>query len=156
MAKISISHTTRPPREGERHGVEYFFTGREQFLRMREEGAFLEWAEVFGHYYGTGGEWVRGQLAASANILLEIDVQGAAKIRREMPEHAVLVFIRPPSLDALFERLNRRGKDSPEDVARRFAAARSEMERAGEYDYVIINDNLERAVEEIRAVIEKY
>ena len=116
----------------------------------------MEWAEVFGHYYGTGGEWVRAQLAASANILLEIDVQGAAKIRREMPEHAVLVFIRPPSLDALFERLNRRGKDSPEDVARRFAAARSEMERAGEYDYVIINDNLERAVEEIRAVIEKY
>ena len=154
VVQISISHTTRPPREGERHGVQYFFTEREQFLRMREEGAFLEWAEVFGHYYGTGKKWVREQLAADANILLEIDVQGAEKIRQEMSKQAVLIFIRPPSLEVLYERLNRRGQDSPESVSRRFAAARSEMARADIYDYVIINDNLERAMEEIRAIIE--
>lgn len=152
LLRVSVSHTTRPPRAGEKDGGEYFFVGREEFLRMRDEGAFLEWAEVFGHYYGTGAEWVRGRLAERADILLEIDVQGARQVRRAMPE-AVLIFIRPPSADALAARLKSRGKDAPEVVARRLKAAAAEMARANEFDHVIINDDLERAIAEIRAVI---
>ena len=121
---------------------------------MRDGGGFLEYAEVFGNYYGTGAEWVKQQLAARASILLEIDVQGARQVRRAIPE-AALIFIRPPSIDALAARLKARGKDAPEVVARRLAAAESEMARANEFDYVIINDDLERAVAEIRAIIEK-
>lgn len=140
VAKFSISHTTRPPRRGERDGVDYFFTESEEFIRMRDGGAFLEWAEVFGNFYGTEKTWVQQQLAANANIMLEIDVQGAKKVRQAMPE-AILVFIRPPSLDALFQRLTQRGTDSEESVARRFAEAQSEMAHANVYDYVIINDD---------------
>ncbi len=152
---VSVSHTTRPPRPGEQHGVQYFFTGREEFLEMRAAGVFLEWAEVFGNYYGTKARWVREQLAAGVNILLEIDVQGAGKVKAEMPAQSVLIFIRPPSLESLAARLQKRGQDSPEVVARRLAAAESEMNSAGGYDYVIINDNLERAVDEIRAIIKQ-
>ncbi len=119
---------------------------------MRDGGGFLEWAEVFGNYYGTGAEWVRNQLAAGADILLEIDVQGARQVKKAAPE-AVLIFIRPPSVAALAARLKKRGNDAPEVVARRLAAAEAEIARAGEFDYGIINDDLDRAVAEIRAII---
>ncbi|MGI9297107.1 MAG: guanylate kinase [Gammaproteobacteria bacterium] len=152
LLRVSISHTTRPPRAGERNGAEYFFVGRDEFLRMRDGGGFLEWAEVFGNYYGTGAEWVRNQLAAGADILLEIDVQGARQVKKAAPE-AVLIFIRPPSVAALAARLKKRGNDAPEVVARRLAAAEAEIARAGEFDYGIINDDLDRAVAEIRAII---
>ena len=152
LVQVSVSHTTRPPRPGEENGREYFFVGRDKFEGMRDNGAFLEWAEVFGNYYGTEKKWVRTRLDAGSNVLLEIDVQGATQIKLAMPE-AALIFIRPPSLQHLEERLKKRGLDSHEEVARRLAEAESEMSHAGEYDYVIINDELERAVADARAVM---
>ena len=120
---------------------------------MREADEFLEHAEVFGHLYGTVGKWVHKQLAKHVNILLEIDVQGARQVKQKM-EAAELIFIRPPSLDALAERLKKRGKDSPETVARRLAAAEEEISHTDEYDHVIINDDLDRAVEDIRKIMQ--
>lgn len=153
LVRVSVSHTTRPPREGETHGAQYFFVSREEFLQMREADEFLEHAEVFGHLYGTVGKWVHKQLAKHVNILLEIDVQGARQVKQKM-EAAELIFIRPPSLDALAERLKKRGKDSPETVARRLAAAEEEISHTDEYDHVIINDDLDRAVEDIRKIMQ--
>lgn len=150
--RVSISHTTRPPRGGETDGEEYFFVAPAEFIRLRDSGGFLEWAEVFGNFYGTGADWVQQCLAAKDDILLELDVQGARQIKRAMPD-AVLIFIRPPSVAALAERLDKRGKDAPEVVARRLAAAEAEMAHANAFDYVIINDDLERAVAEARAII---
>lgn len=150
--QVSISYTTRAPRDGEADGREYFFVGREEFFRIRDGGGFLEWAEVFGNYYGTSAEWVNKQSAAGENVLLEIDVQGARQIKGKMPE-SVLIFIRPPSAAALESRLRGRGNDSPAAVARRLAAAEAEMAHSAEFDHIVINDDLERAVGEIRAIL---
>lgn len=152
IVRVSISSTTRPPREGEEHGKQYFFVDDKEFQNMRAQGAFLEWAEVYGHYYGTEKEWVLRHLAQNENILLEIDVQGARSIKQQMPE-ATLIFIRPPSLEQLEERIKSRGKDSEDVISRRMSAAEEELSHISEYDHVIINDNLERAVEEIRTII---
>ena len=149
---VSVSHTTRPPRPGENHGREYFFTSRSDFQRMQRAGLFLESAEVYGHLYGTSEQWVRQTLADGHNVLLEIDPQGARQIRAAAPD-AVAVFLRPPSVAALRARLNRRGQDAPETIARRLAAAKNEIARQNEYDYVIINDDLEKAVAEARKII---
>ncbi len=154
VVRVSISSTTRPAREGEKHGVQYFFVSKEEFLNMRDQGAFLEWAEVYGYYYGTSKEWVFRHLSQNKNILLEVDIQGARAVKKQMPE-AVLIFIRPPSLEHLTERIVSRAKDSAEVIKRRLASAESELARADEYDHVIINDDLERAVSKIRAIITK-
>ena len=154
LVRVSVSHTTRPPRPGEENGREYFFVERDEFARMRDANLFLESAEVYGNLYGTSAEWVREQLAQGRNVLLEIDSEGARQVKSAAPD-AVSIFLCPPSAEALRQRLEKRGQDSPEVVARRLAAAQDEMARENEYDCVIINDNLEKAVAEARDIISR-
>ncbi|MGI9338442.1 MAG: guanylate kinase [Gammaproteobacteria bacterium] len=148
---LSISHTTRPPRAGERHGEQYFFTGEEEFESMRERGAFLEWARVHDNYYGTSAQWVLDQLACGKKVLLEIDCQGARQVRGKIP--FVGIFVSPPSMDELRRRLQKRGSDSAADIVRRLAAAEAEMRSRDEFDHVIINDDLDTAVQKISGII---
>ncbi|HSO07724.1 MAG TPA: guanylate kinase [Pelomicrobium sp.] len=150
--RLSVSYTTRPPRAGEVDGRDYHFVDRAAFQAMLERGEFLESAEVYGNFYGTGDAWVRERLAEGDDVLLEIDCQGAAQVRRLMPE-AVGIFVLPPSLDALRERLQARGKDNAEIIDRRLAAARDEMRRVGEFDYVIINKEFDIALRDLEAVV---
>ena len=154
LACVSVSHTTRPPRPGEEEGREYFFVDRDEFTRMQNAGLFLESAEVYGNLYGTSAEWVQSQLEQGRNVLLEIDTQGAGKVKRALPE-SVSIFLRPPSLKTLRERLTGRGQDSPEVVAQRLAGAKNEMARENEYDCVIINDDLETAVAQAREILSR-
>ena len=149
---LSVSYTTRPPRPGEVDGRDYRFVGKEEFLRLRDGGELLEWAEVHGNYYGTSRTWIETQLQQDRDVLLEIDWQGARQVRRMFP-HAVSIFILPPSLEALEARLRGRGTDSEATIARRLAAAREEMRHVEEFDYAIINDRLERAIDELTAVV---
>lgn len=144
LVDLSVSHTTRAPRGGEADGGAYFFVSEDEFARMRENGEFLECACVYGHWYGTSRAWVGERLAAGRHVLLEIDCQGAAQIRRLAPA-AVLIFIAPPSLAALRERLRRRREDAPEVMARRLAAAEAEMAQRTKFDHVVVNDCLETA-----------
>jgi guanylate kinase len=152
LVRLSVSHTTRAPRPGEMDGRNYHFVDRPAFQAMRERGEFLESAEVYGNYYGTGQAWVRERLGAGDDVLLEIDCQGAAQVRRLMPE-AVGIFVLPPSLEALKERLEGRGKDSAEVIAARLAAAKEEISRVGEFDYVIINKEFDIALRDLDAVV---
>lgn len=149
---LSVSYTTRPPRPGEIDGRDYRFVSKEAFLRLRDGGELLEWAEVHGNYYGTSRTWIEAQLQQDRDVLLEIDWQGARQVRQLFGQ-AVGVFILPPSLEALEERLRRRGTDSEATIARRLAAAREEMRHVEEFDYAIINDRLERAIDELTAVV---
>jgi guanylate kinase len=137
---LSVSYTTRPARHGEIDGVHYHFVDQVEFDRRRAAGEFLEWALVHGNHYGTSRAWIADQIASGTDIVLEIDWQGAAQVRRMFPD-AVSVFIAPPSLEVLRQRLTARGQDSPEVIERRMAAARSELEHAGECQYVIINQD---------------
>lgn len=141
---LSVSYTTRPAREGEVEGKHYHFIGREQFDAMVVRGAFLEYAEVYGNYYGTSSDWIRSRLAEGRDILLEIDWQGARQVRQAFPD-AVGVFIVPPSMEELERRLRGRATDSPEVIARRLTSARMEIGMIPEYDYMVVNDNFERA-----------
>ncbi len=150
--KLSISHTTRPMRSGEEDGQDYFFIDKATFKKMIAEGAFLEHADVFGNYYGTSQATVEKQLNLGHDVLLEIDWQGAAQIRERMP-HVVSIFILPPSLAALEERLTGRGQDSEEVIARRLSEAINEISHYKDYDYLIINDNFEVALKELAAVV---
>ena len=152
QVKLSISYTTRPPRPGEVDGMHYHFVSVEQFMEMLNRGEFLESAEVYGNYYGTSQRWIEEQLAAGTDILLEIDWQGAAQVRRLMPK-AVSIFILPPSLEALRQRLTGRGQDSETVIERRLAAAREDMSHVGEFDYVIINDDFDTASRDLQAVV---
>ena len=149
---VSVSHTTRAPRPGEVDGKDYHFIDREEFQELVNEGAFLESAQVFDNYYGTSQRWVESELEAGRDVILEIDWQGAQQVRRLMPD-TVTVFIVPPSIQALEERLRGRGQDSDEIIARRMRDARNEVSHYGEYDYLIVNDNFENTVEELRAII---
>jgi guanylate kinase len=148
----SVSYTTRQPRPGEAAGVDYHFVDEAQFMRMLSDGDFLESAEVYGERYGTAQTLVDIALQTGHDIVLEIDWQGAAQVRRLRPE-AISIFILPPSLEALAERLNRRGQDSTEVIARRLAAAREEMSHVSEFDYVTINDDFQTALEDLRAIV---
>ena len=150
--RVSISCTTREPRPGEVDGREYHFVSVEDFLDMVGRGEFIEWAEVHGNYYGTSRRWIEGELTAGRDVLLEIDWQGAQQVRKIFPK-AIGVFILPPSLAALKERLAGRGTDSAETIARRFAAARDEMRHVDEFDYVIINDDLQQALGNLHSVL---
>jgi guanylate kinase len=149
--RLSVSYTTRPPRAGERDGVDYHFVSREEFLRREAAGEFLESAFVHGNHYGTSLAWIERQLA-EGDVLLEIDWQGAAQVRR-LTRDSVSIFILPPSFAALGERLRTRGLDSETVIASRLAAARDEMRHVAEFDYVIINDDFGRAVADLRAVV---
>lgn len=150
--RLSISWTTRAPRPGEQDGREYHFVTADAFRAMIGRGEFLEWAEVHGNYYGTSKKWIADQLAAGSDVLLEIDWQGAQQVRALFPA-AIGIFVLPPSLDELTRRLAGRGTDAEDVVARRLAAARTEMSHVGEFDYVIINDRLEQALEDLRAIV---
>ena len=149
---LSISYTTRAPRTGEQDGREYNFVEVAEFKAMIDRGEFLEWAEVHGNFYGTSKKWIADQLAAGHDVLLEIDWQGAQQVRASFPE-AIGVFILPPSMDELTRRLTGRGTDSAEVISRRLAAAQAEMRHVGEFDYVIINDQLAQALDELRTVV---
>ena len=149
---LSISHTTRAPRPGEVDGSEYHFVTVETFEAMKEDNAFLEWAYVHGNYYGTSKKWIESELSVGHDVLLEIDWQGALQVKRLFPD-VVGVFILPPSVEALRERLNKRATDAPEVIARRLAGAGAEMVHAGQFDYVIINDDFERAKEDLIAIV---
>lgn len=152
LVKLSVSYTTRGPRPGEQDGREYRFVDVGTFRGLRDRGEFLEWAEVHGNYYATSRAWLREQIAAGHDIVLEIDWQGAQQVRKAFTE-AVGVFILPPSLDVLEERLRSRGTDSDEVVARRLLGARGEMRHVGEFDYVILNKELHDAIDDLVAVV---
>lgn len=155
QVRLSISYTTRPPRPGEEDGRDYHFVTMAEFTQMLSAGEFLENAEVYGNLYGTSEQWIRTTLAAGDDVLLEIDWQGAAQVRRLFPD-AVGTFIVPPSLPALQHRLLGRGQDSAEVVARRMAAAREDISHVGEFDYVIINDDFDTALADMLAVFRAY
>jgi guanylate kinase len=150
--KFSISYTTRAPRGDERDGVEYFFTDRAKFESLAGAGEFLEWAEVHGNYYGTSRSFIDGFLRQGNNVRLDIDVQGARLVKQARPD-AVAVFVLPPSFDILRERLLRRKLDDAGVIEKRLKIARDEISHYADYDYLIINDDLENAKREFIAVI---
>jgi guanylate kinase len=150
--QLSISTTTRAPRPGEEHGRQYYFTNAEDFVARAEQGEFLEWAEVHGNYYGTSRIAVEQQMRAGTDILLEIDWQGARQVRKQFPQ-AAGIFILPPSIDALEERLNKRGQDEAHVIARRLLAAGGEIAHAPEFEYAIINEDFATALSELRAIV---
>ncbi|MCG7200858.1 guanylate kinase [Marinobacter pelagius] len=149
---VSISHTTRPMREGERDGVNYHFVSRDEFEAMIARGDFLEHADVFGNYYGTSQVWVRETLARGEDVILEIDWQGAEQVRRLIPE-CVSIFIVPPSAEALRDRLTGRGTDAPEVVERRLKEATEECSHALEFDYLVVNDDFQVALADLLAIV---
>lgn len=149
---VSISHTTRPIRPGEVDGVNYHFTAREDFVRMISEGAFLEHAEVFGNLYGTSKDWVVSELQQDRDVILEIDWQGAAQIRRLLPE-SVSIFILPPSLETLKSRLTGRGQDSPEVIAHRLREAQGDISHYAEFSYLVVNDDFDAALADLQAIV---
>lgn len=151
--QLSVSHTTRKARPDETEGKDYFFITRERFEAMIEQGNFLEWAEVYGKYYGTSAKAVETVIRSGCDAILDIDVQGAMQVREKRPD-AILIFIIPPSEEEQERRLRRRGTESEEDVNRRLEAARQELAFADEYDYCVVNDKLEDAVEKVRSIIQ--
>jgi guanylate kinase len=150
--EVSVSHTTRPMRPGERDGINYYFVSEAEFLSLRDAGAFFEWAEVFGNFYGTGIAQLEARLAEGADVILEIDWQGAQQVRRLLPDSA-WAFILPPSVDALKSRLQSRGQDNDDTIDVRMGAARSEISHWEEADYLIINDDFDTALTELRAIV---
>jgi len=150
--RLSISTTTRPPRPGEEHGREYFFTTAEDFVKRAAAGEFLEWAEVHGNYYGTSRIFVEEQMRAGTDILLEIDWQGARQVKKQFPQ-AAGIFILPPSIAALEERLHKRGQDEPHVITRRLLAAGGEIAHAPEFEYAIINEEFAVALSELSAIV---
>lgn len=149
---LSTSHTTRPPRPDEQHGREYFFVDKPGFERMVAAGEFLEHARVFDNHYGTSQRQLEDKLAAGADVILEIDWQGAAQVRRLLPA-SLSIFILPPSLEALKARLTGRRTDSPEVIARRLADAVSDMGHYREFDYVVVNGEFGRAVDDLEKIL---
>ncbi|WP_273383235.1 guanylate kinase [Enorma phocaeensis] len=152
---LTVSATTRTPREGEIDGVSYHFMSHDEFMRRVEAGEFVEWAHVHGNCYGTLRSEVDRNLKAGSSLILEIDVQGAFQVRESIPE-AVLVFIMPPSLDVLRERLSKRGTETPQSLELRLANAERELAFADRYDEVVINDDLDRACAELLTIIENH
>ena len=150
--RLSVSFTTRAPRPGEADGRDYHFVSRERFEAMVAAGDFLEHANVYGNLYGTARSAVAAQLAAGDDVMLEIDWQGARQVRALFPG-LVGIFILPPSVDALRARLTARGKDSPEVIARRLAAAREDISHVLEFEYIIVNDRFDAALADLRSVV---
>ncbi|MDQ3562930.1 MAG: guanylate kinase [Pseudomonadota bacterium] len=149
---LSISFTTRPIRAGEREGVDYHFIGEARFEAMIAQSAFMEFARVFGHYYGTSREWVESHLTNGTDVVLEIDWQGARQVRKAWPQ-SIGIFILPPSYQDLEHRLKTRGMDDEEVIRRRMLAAVNEMSHYSEYDYLLVNDDFDRALGDLRAIL---
>ncbi|MEZ5568471.1 MAG: guanylate kinase [Halioglobus sp.] len=150
--RVSVSHTTRALRPGERDGVNYHFIAEADFLAMLERSEFLEHARVFDNLYGTSGVWVREQLEAGVDVVLEIDWQGARQVKRVLPETRA-IFILPPSRDTLVERLTARGQDEPATISRRMSQAIEDMSHYVESDYLVVNDDFERALAELESIV---
>jgi guanylate kinase len=150
--KLSISYTTRQPRAGEEDGREYHFVTREAFEKMIAAGEFLEHADVYGNYYGTSRRWIERELAGDHDVLLEIDWQGAHQVRALFPR-MVGIFILPPSLAELHRRLEGRGKDSAEAIARRMASAREDISHVLEFEYIIVNESFDSALADLMCVV---
>ena len=150
--KLSVSYTTRKPRPGEQDGVHYHFVDVPTFMRLKDAGEFLEHAHVHGNWYATSATWLADQVRQGHDMLLEIDWQGAAQVRRLVPG-SVLIFLLPPSIGSLRERLTKRGQDSDGEIERRLEAAREEMRHAAEFDYVIMNQDFARAVDDLSVIV---
>ncbi|MCX4027300.1 guanylate kinase [Endozoicomonas sp. SM1973] len=149
---VSVSHTTRSQRPGEQDGVNYHFVSVEQFQQMLNQSAFLESANVFGNYYGTSQQWVEQKLANGIDVILEIDWQGAQQVRELLPD-AMSIFILPPSKAALQDRLEKRGQDNEGVINKRMAAAVDEMTHHVEYDYLVVNDDFDQALQQLQAIV---
>ena len=152
--RLSVSHTTRKPRPGEINGQDYYFVEQPEFERLVADNAFLEHARVYDHYYGTGRGSVQEQLDSGFDVMLDIDWQGAAQIRKNFPD-CRSIFILPPSLEELRRRLTSRGQDSPEVIEKRMQKAHSELSHAHEFDYMIVNDDFNTAVADLHSIIHK-
>lgn len=150
--KFSVSHTTRDKRAGERHGHEYYFVSPSEFESMIDGGEFLEWADVYGNYYGTSRTFVEKELDDGYDVLLDIDIQGALKVRAEFPD-VVMIFVLPPSFAVLESRLRGRGLDDADVIEKRLRIARSEIKYFRDYDYVIINRDLDQSVAELKSIL---
>lgn len=150
--EVSISYTTRAPRPGEKEAVDYHFVDETQFKQLKKEQAFLEYATVFGHYYGTSVAWVTKKIEAGIDIILEIDWQGAQQIREKMPE-SIGIFIIPPSWEVLEKRLRLRAQDEQTVIKKRMADAKAELEHFDEYDYLILNENFSNALADLNAIL---
>ena len=151
--RLSISHTTRPVRQGEQHGQDYYFVSIEEFEQLIAKGEFLEYAQVYDNYYGTNANVVRDLQAQGFDVILEIDIQGATQIREILPD-ALSIFIAPPSMQELEQRLVGRGTDSEEVIAKRLGKARFEINQARYFDYIVINDDLERACADVLNIMQ--
>jgi len=150
--QFSVSYTTRLPRTGEKNGVDYFFVSVSEFEKMIQEDEFLEYAHVYGNYYGTSRVFIEEQLDAGNDVLLDIDVQGALKVKRQMPE-SIMVFVFPPSFKELSERLRKRGLDDEEVIRNRLKIARDEITHFRQYDYLIVNRDLDESVLELGSIV---
>lgn len=152
---VSVSHTTRTKRPKEQDGINYHFTEKARFLSMLKAGDFLESAEVYGYHYGTSKKWVNEQLEEGLTVILEIDWQGAAQVRAQFPQ-SCYIFIVPPSLEALTNRLRKRAQDDDAIIARRMEEARAVMQRVTEADFLVVNEDFETALDEMRAIIQAW
>ncbi|MDR0769722.1 MAG: guanylate kinase [Burkholderiales bacterium] len=150
--RLSVSYTTRAPRPGEQEGVHYHFVDDTRFQALQQNGEFLETARVYDHWYATSAVWLKKQVEAGQDVLLEIDWQGAMQVRARFPD-SVQIFVLPPSLATLRERLEKRGQDTPEVIARRLISVREEFRHYVDFDYVIINQTFDNAVEDLVAII---
>ncbi len=150
--RFSISLTTRAPRQGEVHGREYFFVSPEEFREIRDRGGLLEWVEQFGHFYGTSRDYVTRSLAEGDGVVFDIDVRGAKAFKKSFPQ-ATFIFILPPSLEVLEQRLRQRGQVPPQELARRLAQGHGELGEAHWYDYLVVNDDLEEAQAKLQAIV---
>lgn len=150
---LSISTTTRTPRPGETHGVDYFFSSKEEFDSMQKNGDFIEHTQIYGNYYGTPKEFIYQQLAEGRDVLFDVNSHGAYKLMESMPNKTMGIFIMPPDLDTLKERLTKRNQDDNVAIEKRLSLAEIEMNEAKNYDHIVINDNLDRAVQEILHII---
>lgn len=151
----SVSFTTRPMREGEVDGKHYFYISKEEFLKKKDQGDFIEWAEVHGNYYGTSLGFVSSKVNNGYSLLFDLDVQGADNMKRQFGDEAKAIFIAPPSLDALEQRLRGRGTDSEDVIKLRLENARGELSRRDDYDFVVVNDELEKAYGDLKDIVYK-
>ena len=149
---VSVSHTTRPARPGEKDGVNYYFVSQKEFMDMLERGDFLESAEVYGHHYGTSQAWVNQQLQTGIDVILEIDWQGNEQVRNLHPD-SCSIFILPPRVETLRQRLEERAQDSSETIDKRMQQAVAEISHVAESDFIVVNDNFDTAVEDLRSII---
>jgi guanylate kinase len=154
--RYSVSHTTRPPRSGEEDGVDYYFITTEVFQERLRRNRWAEWARVHDNYYGTSADFLESQAAGGRDVLLDIDVQGAKQILERYPEKTVAIFIMPPSLEVLKERLTGRSSDSSDQIEKRLRSATDEMARKDMYHHVIVNDRLDEAIDALVSLIESY